>query len=148
SVPPWSLRVHIGALKRLCVRSVAVTVQSRPRAGRSDGAAVPWSARKANSDRPCWRQEAATVSSRSATRLGQLPTERRCFAVRALLPTPQQPPQPCLERHQSPLQLWAVELPCSEAVPEGKKPLDFAQPPAANRLRRAAAVHQGLEGPL
>src|SRR5215211_7824876 len=52
-----------------------VGVHSPCGAGRSDGAAVPWRAasptvtRKSNTCRPCWRQDATTVSGRSAKRL-------------------------------------------------------------------------------
>src|SRR5207302_1693664 len=38
--------------------------------------------------------------------------------VRVRLPTPQQPPQPRLEREQAAAQLLPVELACSEAVPQ------------------------------
>jgi len=33
-------------------------------------------------------------------------------------------------------------------VPEREEPLDFGQPPAPNRFRLTAPVHQPLEGPL
>ena len=54
---------------------VSVSVQSPCAAGRSDGAAVPWSAAspaatgKSSSRRPYRRQVATTVGSRSANRL-------------------------------------------------------------------------------
>src|SRR5262249_26186817 len=57
---------------------------------------------------------------------------------------PQYPSQPGLHRHQLPLQLLAVELPGSEAVPHGKQPLDYCQPPAPEG-HRPAPVHRGLE---
>ena len=52
-----------------------VSVQVLCETGRSDGPAVPWSAasaaatRKTSSGRPCCRQVATTVSTRSASRL-------------------------------------------------------------------------------
>src|SRR5207237_7889110 len=59
----------------LATEKELVSVQPPWPAGSSDGAAVPWSAaspaatRNSNSGRPCWRQEATTVRSRSANRL-------------------------------------------------------------------------------
>src|SRR5438067_4904193 len=57
-----------------CIKSY-VSVHSPDRAGKSDGgglprnAASPAATRNANSGRPCWRQDATIVSSRSANRL-------------------------------------------------------------------------------
>ena len=77
--------------------------------------------------------------------LRQPPAQPRGLAVWAVLPTPQQPPQPRLERDQSPLQLLSVALAGSEAVPEREEPLDLRQAPATNRCRRSTAVDQRLE---
>jgi hypothetical protein len=67
------------------------------------------------------------------------------LVVWVLLPTPQQPPQPRLERDQPPLHLLSVALAGSEAVPEREEPLDLRRAPAANRCRRSTAVDQRLE---
>src|SRR5262249_60591299 len=76
------------------------------------------------------------------------PAQPRSFPVGVLLPAPQQPPQPCLDRDQPSLQLQSVELAYSEAVPQRKQPLDFGEPPPTDRLRFATSVHQALERPL
>src|SRR5262249_50261107 len=80
--------------------------------------------------------------------LPQLAAQPGGLAVRALLPTPQQPPQPGLERDQPQAQLVTVQLPRLKPVPPHEQPLDFREAPAADRLRRPTAVHQPLEVPF
>src|SRR5215217_1954091 len=87
----------------------------------------------------------ARPGAERAPPLPQRPAQPRGLAVRALLPTAEQPPQPRLERDQPAPQLFAPELFGGEAVPQRKEPLDFCEAPPANGLRLATPVHQGLE---
>jgi hypothetical protein len=74
--------------------------------------------------------------------------QRRCLAIRALLAAPQQPSHPGLDRYDLPAQFLPVELAISAAVPQRKQPLNFRQPPAPDRLRFTAPVHQRLRVPF